>query len=124
MRSSWYHAILAVCLVDLSTELNLRQVEKEIIDDILGSKAYDSRIRPQGERSKAKLQEIFCHRDSSTWSWSRCELAKSHDEVGQFPILHSFFISYLKILDLATIIFVNIFVRGFSDIDDVKMVRS
>ena len=28
-----------------------------------------------------------------------------------------------KYLDLATIIFVNIFVRGFSDIDDVKMVR-
>ena len=88
MRSSWYHNLLVVCLVALSTELSLRQVEKEIIDDILGSKAYDSRIRPQGENSKAKLQEIFCHRDSSTWSWSRCQLAKSNNEVGQFLIIY------------------------------------
>ena len=55
-----------------------RQVEKKILDDILGSKAYDPRIRPPGSQSTKVLQEIFCHRDLSTWSWKQCEFTKSN----------------------------------------------
>ena len=56
-----------------------RQVEKKILDDILGSKAYDPRIRPSGTNSTEKLTEIFCHRPLPTWSWKQCESTKSED---------------------------------------------
>ena len=56
-----------------------RQVEKKILDDILGSKAYDPRIRPSGTNSTEKLTQIFCHRHLPTWSWKQCESTKSED---------------------------------------------
>ena len=71
---------ILLSILVLATQANMRLVEKKIIDDILGSKAYDSRIRPQGQDSKSKLQEIFCHRGSSTWSWKRCQFATSDKE--------------------------------------------
>ena len=74
------HVLLALTLIAASSQVNIRTVEKKIIDDILGSKAYDNRIRPQGEHSKSKLEEIFCRRDASTWSWKRCQFAKSDSE--------------------------------------------
>ena len=70
--------LLSILLV--LTQANMRQVEQKLIDDILGSKAYDSRIRPPGQNSKSKLQDIFCHRSSSTWSWKRCQFATSDEE--------------------------------------------
>jgi hypothetical protein len=32
-------------------ETNYRQIEKQILDDILGPKVYDPRIRPAGENT-------------------------------------------------------------------------
>ena len=57
--------------------INYRQVEKKILDQILGSEVYDTRLRPPG-------------------------LNKSVT---------------------ATLVYVNIFVRDFSAISDVTMVR-
>jgi len=56
-------------------EVNYRQVEKKILDEIMGPKVYDSRIRPAGINGSEE----------------------------------------------ATLVFVNIFFRSFSKIDDVKM---
>lgn len=56
-------------------EVNYRQEEKKILDDVLGAEVYDKRIRPSG----------------------------------------------LNSTDAATLVDVNIFVRSFSSIDDVKM---
>lgn len=56
-------------------EVNYRQVEKKVLDEILGPKVYDPRIRPAGENGT----------------------------------------------DAATMVYVNIFFRSFSKIDDVKM---
>ncbi len=55
-----------------------RRMEKAILDDILGSKAYDPRIRPPGAESNTKLESIFCHRHLPTWSWKQCESSKSN----------------------------------------------
>ena len=54
-----------------------RQEEKKILDTVMGSTVYDSRIRPNG----------------------------------------------MNDTDAATLVTVNLFVRSFSKIDDVKMVR-
>jgi len=56
-------------------ETNYRQIEKQILDDVLGPKVYDARIRPAGENTT----------------------------------------------DGPSVVYVNIFVRSFSKIDDVKM---
>ena len=82
---SLWHKITGIATVlDIEwktlAQANMRLVEKKIIDDILGSAAYDSRIRPGGRDSKSKLQDIFCQRDSSTWSWKRCQFATSDKE--------------------------------------------
>ena len=71
---------MLLSILVMLTQGNMRLVEKKLIDDILGSKAYDSRIRPPGQDSKSKLQEIFCQRSSSTWSWKRCQFATSDKE--------------------------------------------
>ena len=71
---------IILSILVLLAHANMRLVEKKIIDDILGSKAYDSRIRPAGQDSKSKLQDIFCHRGTSTWSWKRCQFATSDKE--------------------------------------------
>ena len=55
-----------------------RWMEKAILDDILGSRAYDPRIRPAGAQSNTKLESIFCHRHLPTWSWKQCESTKSN----------------------------------------------
>merc|ERR1719233_628042 len=56
-------------------ETNYRQIEKQILDDVLGPKVYDPRIRPAG----------------------------------------------INTTDGPSMVYVNIFVRSFSKIDDVKM---
>jgi len=56
-------------------ETNYRQIEKQILDDVLGPEVYDARIRPAGENTT----------------------------------------------DGPSMVYVNIFVRSFSKIDDVKM---
>ena len=39
-----------------AVKANTREVEKKILDDILGSKAYDPRIRPSGHNSTGKFR--------------------------------------------------------------------
>lgn len=56
-------------------ETNYRQIEKQILDDVLDEKVYDPRIRPAGENTT----------------------------------------------DGPSMVYVNVFVRSFSKIDDVKM---
>jgi len=56
-------------------EVNYRQIEKDILDEVMGPKVYDPRIRPAGENTT----------------------------------------------DGPSLIYVNVFVRSFSKIDDVKM---
>jgi len=56
-------------------ETNYRQIEKDILDEVMGPKVYDPRIRPAGQNST----------------------------------------------DGPSMVYVNVFVRSFSKIDDVKM---
>ena len=73
-------------------ETNYRQIEKQILDDVLGPKVYDARIRPAGENSTGERKS-------------------------KLLIIMTF-----SILDGPSMVYVNIFVRSFSKIDDVKMV--
>merc|ERR1711936_230359 len=98
-------SLLGVAAATALRPSNPRQLEKLILDNILGSKAYDPRMRPAGVNSTAKLREKFCQRGTENWSWKMCESAKSG----------------LTNTEDATLVSVNIFVRGFSKIDDVKM---
>ena len=41
-----------------SQPTNARQVEKKILDDILGSEAYDPRIRPSGTNSTGEFLNV------------------------------------------------------------------
>ena len=87
-----------------SQPTNARQVEKKILDDILGSEAYDPRIRPSGTNSTgdnfipifqsnmisglAKMKDIFCQRGTPTWSWKRCDFVETGNEnIGNLIIL-------------------------------------
>ena len=63
--------------ISVSVNFPSRQEEKKILDTVMGSTVYDSRIRPSG----------------------------------------------MNDTDAATLVTVNLFVRSFSKIDDVKMVR-
>ena len=74
-------------------EPNYRQIEKKILDDVLNPEVYDPRIRPAGLNSTGERREI-----------RRTDI-----------------ISFLS--DGPSYVFVNVFVRSFSSIDDVKMVR-
>ena len=76
------HTFLVTCeakLRDRNKPKLGRQVEKKILDDILGSRAYDPRIRPSGTNSTGTLKRIFCDRSTPTWSWKQCESTKSED---------------------------------------------
>ena len=72
-------------------ETNYRQIEKQILDDVLDEKVYDPRIRPAGENTTG-----------GEWIF----------EI-QLNLLFS---------DGPSMVYVNVFVRSFSKIDDVKMV--
>ena len=41
-------------------EPNYRQIEKQILDDILAAKVYDPRIRPAGENTTGMSNNISC----------------------------------------------------------------
>lgn len=75
-------------------EPNYRQIEKKILDDVLSPDVYDPRIRPAGLNTTGE-QNKFAKKEK---------------------ILNIF-------LDGPSLVYVNVFVRSFSSIDDVKMVR-
>ena len=75
--------------------INYRQAEKRILDEILGKNIYDSRLRPPGKNDSCKIL---------------------------LGIIRSF--SRRQFLAAATFVFVNIFVRDFIEISDVKMVST
>ena len=77
-------------------EPNYRQIEKKILDDVLNPELYDPRIRPAGLNSTGERRA----------GRERNKKLSSHF----FP-------------DGPSYVFVNVFVRSFSSIDDVKMVR-
>ena len=82
---------------------NARQMEKKILDDILGAESYDPRIRPSGINSTgddsvqkvslymqsalAKMKDIFCQRGTPTWSWKRCDFVETGNEIGRIKLL-------------------------------------
>jgi hypothetical protein len=74
--------------------INYRQAEKKILDEILGKNIYDSRLRPPGLNESCK---------------NSVHKMKHH--------------SFLLFSASATYVHVNIFVRDFIEISDVKMVR-
>ena len=77
-------------------EPNYRQIEKKILDDVLSPDVYDPRIRPAGLNTTGKI----------------------------FPQQSEIFLQCYQIFsDGPSLVFVNVFVRSFSSIDDVKMVR-
>ena len=63
----------------VGTRSNCIVAPRQVLDNILGSAAYDSRIRPPGSNSTRKLNQIFCHRHLATWSWKQCEAGKAND---------------------------------------------
>lgn len=77
-------------------EPNYRQIEKKILDDVLSPDLYDPRIRPAGLNTTGRA-----------YYWTFL-----------FQIFNHFVIS-----DGPSLVYVNVFVRSFSSIDDVKMVR-
>ena len=108
--------------------INFREKEKEILDLIIGSDRYDSRIRPAGSlNDTSKIYIIF-------FTVLQCLL--------QFTVqkkIHIFFrirfnwlyhikavqilIRKILVLDAPAMITLNLYVRSISRIDDVKMVR-
>ena len=43
--------MILILAIITAVRANTREVEKKILDDVLGSKAYDPRIRPSGHNS-------------------------------------------------------------------------
>ena len=79
-------------------QVNYREEEKRILDSILGRDVYDNRIRPSGLNGTGNaVFSIHTHLD---------------------------FLYFECIADAATIIVVNLYIRSFAKIDDVKMVNS
>ena len=75
-------------------QINYREEEKRILDSILGRDVYDNRIRPSGLNGTGNYH--------------------IHDFINIF---------ICKLFsDAATIISVNLYIRSFAKIDDVKMV--
>ena len=74
-------------------EPNYRQIEKKILDDVLSPDVYDPRIRPAGLNTTGK-----------NMLWQKMKISNIF-------------------LDGPSLVYVNVFVRSFSSIDDVKMVR-
>ena len=91
-----------------------RQVETEIMDSVMGPAVYDSRIRPSGINGTGRTTEFSFHPQQSPVKrkWS---VAPSIEWVNSKP---------RHISDGATFVYVNVFVRSFSAINDVKMVSS
>ena len=90
----------------LSRTINFREKEKEILDQIIGSDRYDSRIRPAGmlnDTSKEK-KTVFCTVFSLTSRKSSI-----------YNVRYIFIDAPVKIK-------INLYVRSISRIDDVKMV--
>lgn len=77
-------------------QINYREEEKRILDSILGRDVYDNRIRPSGL-------------NGTGMTTTRLKPTKILIFFGLFP-------------DAATIIVVNLYIRSFAKIDDVKMV--
>ena len=89
----------------LSRTINFREKEKEILDQIIGSDRYDSRIRPAGmlnDTSKEKMYFV---------SFSNILSSKS----SIYNVRYIFIDAPVKIK-------INLYVRSISRIDDVKMV--
>ena len=80
-------------------EPNYRQIEKKILDDVLKPDKYDPRIRPAGLNTTGN---------------------------GLLFLNFQMFLLLMKqniFSDGPSLVYVNVFVRSFSSIDDVKMVR-
>jgi len=78
-------------------QINYREEEKRILDSILGRDVYDNRIRPSG-RNGTVMREVGEDVFKSRIKPSSCNGT-----------------------DAATIIVVNLYIRSFAKIDDVKM---
>ena len=91
-----------------------RQVETEIMDSVMGPAVYDSRIRPSGINGTGRTTAFSFYPQQSPVKrkWS---VAPSIEWVNSKP---------RHISDGATFVYVNVFVRSFSAINDVKMVSS
>jgi hypothetical protein len=78
---------------------------------------YDPRLRPPGKNSSAALRDVFCDRSKPLFHWGRCEQARNSPQLGEEH--HNL---ATTCSDEATLVSVNLFVRDFTAISDVRMV--
>ena len=64
----------------------------------------------------AKMKEIFCNRETPTWSWKRCEFAKNGEEsASKFNHLHDLSICFDSLQMLR-----HLFLLTYSSVDFPK----
>jgi len=127
-----FHTFLPFCrsLRQMSrggAQINYREEEKKILDSILGKDVYDNRIRPSGHNGTG--MKFFMWKKSCKFFLMSAHLGTKnmivlflYDNVFMWQkrkVFNMFFV----LPDAATIIVVNLYIRSFAKIDDVKMVR-
>ena len=129
--------------------INYREEEKKILDSILGREVYDNRIRPSGMNGtatssgkntcviiaiRASIQGFLFEHVGSTDRSQSISIPSAYLTLrnflgprNRFSSISSLrptasFILLLLFSDAATLIVVNLYIRSFAKIDDVKMV--